>query len=203
MYEFDGEDTAKCTCCSERRAQTRLCMCVRSVSTPECFKAGVIRQVFTRKCFDLPKKQVMSTSESEGSCKRPRPCFYEARVGYQDIGSLPFDMSAKRVKLCFQDPPDPVDPYVRGPNPSPGCYKLLGCFCTSCRRSIAPSRKAVHTTVAYLLWGGLVEARSTAGTWEALSSVSRFSSCTCARPGRLRKRYGKSQQCDFSTGHGK
>lgn len=41
---------------------------------------------FTRKCFDLTKKQVMSTSESEGSCKRPRPCFYEARVGYQDIG---------------------------------------------------------------------------------------------------------------------
>ena len=28
----------------------------------------------------------MSTSESEGSNKRPRPCFYEARVGYQDIG---------------------------------------------------------------------------------------------------------------------
>ena len=101
--------------------------------------------------------QAMSSQESEEPAQCPPPCYYDARVGYQDSR---IDTICQRdyYESCVQDPPEPVDPWVRGPTPNPGCWKLLGCFCTSCRKSIPPSRKAVHTTVAYLLWGGLVEA---------------------------------------------
>ena len=84
-------------------------------------------------------------------------------------GLLGLVASARQTcEICAQDPPEPVDPWVRGPNPSPGCWKLLGCFCTSRRRSIPPSRKAVHATVAYWLWGGLVEAGCTRNIFSVL-----------------------------------
>ena len=63
--------------------------------------------------------QEMSSEESEEPSKRPRPCFYEARVGYQD-SSASCHLSDTHVRLCFRDPPD------AGPNPSPGCSVSRG-----------------------------------------------------------------------------
>ena len=70
-----------------------------------------MRQVFTRKCFDLTKGRLQRARDPAKG--RGRASTKHAS-GTRTLVSLPFDMSDKRVKLCFQDPPDLVDPYVRG-----------------------------------------------------------------------------------------